>query len=396
MELSQLLHEMVDLGASDLHCKVGRPPGYRIRGILKFAEMENLALEDMAQLFKQALNESQRSLFERDHEVDFALSMPGLGRFRGNIFMQRGSISMVFRHIPTEVPDLESLQLPPVVSKMADTSRGLVLVTGMTGSGKSTTLAAMVKQILEKRAVSVMTIEDPAEFLHRDGLGMITQREVGGDTVSFATALKHVLRQDPDVLVIGEVRDAATMRVALTAADTGHLVLTTLHTTDAIQTINRVLSLFPPDQHSEIRYLLSCNLEGIVGLRLIPTADGAGRVPATEILVGCTTVQEYLQDPKKMPAIRDFMVEGGSVYGTRTFDMSLLELLKEDKISLEEALRNATHPDEIRLKMTGIEGAESLLKPMDFSGETVVASPHPPDPTMIDIDRFDALDPFQT
>ena len=362
MELAMLLQEMVEMGASDLHLKVGRPPGFRVNGDLVFPGETPLLLEDTVALYRQALDEEQRVAFERDHEADFALSMPGMGRFRGNIFLQRGSIALVFRHIPTEVPDLAALNLPDVLSKMAEEPRGLVLVTGMTGSGKSTTLAAMVKRILEERPVSVMTVEDPAEFLHTDGVGMVTQREVGGDTTSFAAALKHVLRQDPDVLVIGEIRDAATLRVALTAADTGHLVLSTLHTTDALQTINRILSLFPPDQHSEIRHLLAHNLRGIVGLRLVPTADGQSRVPATEILVGCNTVREYIQDPKKMASIRDFMAEGRTVYGTRTFDISLLEHVQAGTISLEEALLHATHPDEIRIKMSGIEGSENLLE----------------------------------
>ncbi len=364
MELTQMLQEMVERGASDLHLKVGRPPGYRVNGILTFADAEMLGVEDLLQLFKQALDERQRAGFESDREVDFALSMPGLGRFRGNIFLQRGSVAMVFRHIPTEVPQLDTLNLPEVLENMSLVSRGLVLITGMTGSGKSTTLASMVRRILEQRPVSVMTVEDPAEFLHRDGTGMITQREVGCDTADFATALRHVLRQDPDVLVIGEIRDAETMRVALTAADTGHLVLSTIHTTDAIQTINRVLSLFPPDQHSEIRYLLAHNLEGIVSLRLVPTKDGEGRIPATEILVGCSTVREYLQDPTKLSNLRDFMTEGSSVYGTRTFDQSLLELCLAEKIDREEALKQATYPDEIRLKLSGIEGVESLVHPI--------------------------------
>ena len=362
MELTQMLQEMVERRASDLHIKVGRPPGYRINGELAFAGDEPLLLEDTVALYRQALDESQRDVFERDHEVDFALSMPGLGRFRGNIFLQRGSISLVFRHIPTTVPQLEDLNLPDVTERLAMSPRGLVLVTGMTGSGKSTTMAAMVRRILDTKPVSVMTVEDPAEFLHADGIGMVTQREVGSDTLSFASALKHVLRQDPDVLVIGEIRDAATMRIALTAADTGHLVLSTLHTTDALQTVNRMLSLFPPDQHSEIRHLLSHNLEGILGLRLVPTKDGTGRVPACEVLVGCATTREYLQDPKKMNSIRDFMAEGYTVYGTRTYDMSLLELAKLGKISMEEALTHASHPDEIRLKMSGIEGSENLLE----------------------------------
>lgn len=370
MELAMLLQEMVERNASDLHLKVGRPPGFRVNGAMLFAGEDPMLLEDTVSLYRQALDAAQREAFERDHEVDFALSMPGLGRFRGNIFLQRGSIALVFRHIPTEVPKLDELNLPDVLAVLSEAPRGLVLITGMTGSGKSTTLAAMVRRILDTRPVSVMSVEDPAEFLHSDGIGMVTQREVGCDTTSFASALKHVLRQDPDVLVIGEIRDAATMRVALTAADTGHLVLSTLHTTDALQTINRILSLFPPDQHSEIRHLLSHNLQGIVGLRLVPTRDGAGRVPATEVLVGCTTVREYIQDPKKMASIRDFMVEGRSVYGTRTFDMSLLELCQEGMISLEEAVSNATHPDEIRIKMAGIEGSENLLESWTPRGET--------------------------
>jgi twitching motility protein PilT len=297
-------------------------------------------------------------------EVDFATSLPGVGRFRGNIFMQRSTISMVFRHIPTVVPDLATLNLPDVVAQIADFNRGLVLVTGMTGSGKSTTLASMVKTILEQRPVSVMTIEDPVEFLHRDGIGMITQREVGCDTESFHRALRYVLRQDPDVLVIGEIRDMETLRVALTAADTGHLVFSTLHTTDSIQTINRVLSLFPPDQHTEVRYLLAHNLAAIIGLRLVRAKGGLARLPATEILVGTATTREYLLDPAKTGRLADFLVEGSAIYGTRTYDQSLIELIRSGVVELDEAIRHATHPDEVRLKLSGIEGVENLLRPM--------------------------------
>jgi twitching motility protein PilT len=364
MELFMLLEEMVGLQASDLHMKAGRPPGYRVRGAMSFPLQEKLTVEDLQQFFKQALDEKQRAVFERDHEVDLAISMPGLGRFRGNIYMQRGTVAMVFRHIPTDVPDLSSLNLPDVAEKLAMSNRGLILVTGMTGSGKSTTLAAMIKRILETRPVSVITLEDPTEFLHQDGLGVVTQRDVGSDTDNFNAALRNVLHQDPDILVIGEIRDAVTMRVALTAADTGHLVMSTLHTTDAIQTINRVLSLFPPEQHNDIRYLLAHNLRGIMGMRLLPTKDGKGRVPATEVLMGCATVREYLLEPEKLPMIRDFIEEGGSVYGTRTFDQSLLELYQADLIAEDEAMRQATYPDELRLRMSGIESGESMLQPM--------------------------------
>ena len=361
MDLFQLLQYMVQLGASDLHLKVGRPAGYRIHGDMRFIEGDSITIANIQEMLKQALDENQRSLYEIENEVDFALSLPGVARFRGNIFQQRGTVSMVFRHIPTEVPKLEDLNLPAAMVGMAEANRGLVLVTGMTGSGKSTTLAAMVRHILETRPVCVMTIEDPAEFLHRDGVGMITQREVGSDTRSFNTALRHVLRQDPDVLVIGEIRDADTMRVALTAADTGHLVLSTLHTTDAIQTINRVLSLFPPNQHSEIRYLLAHNLEGICSLRLLRLKEGGGRLPAVELLKGCQTVREYLQDEKKIGAIRDFMETGSAVYGTQTFDQCLLAMLHDGRIELEEALHHATSPDEIKLRLSGIEGVENII-----------------------------------
>lgn len=362
MELASLLQEMVERGASDLHLKAGRPPAFRVQGDIVFMEESDLDVGGMQVLLKQVLDDKQAKQFEAEHEVDLALSMPGLGRFRGNVFMQRSSTAMVFRHIPTEVPEMESLNLPEVTEKLALATRGLVLVTGMTGSGKTTTLAAMVKRILATRPARVMTVEDPVEFLHQDGLGLITQREVGSDTGSFATALRYVLRQDPDVLVIGEIRDSETMRVALTAADTGHLVLSSLHTTDAIQTINRVLSLYPPDQHTEIRYLLAHNLRGIISMRLVRGAEDGVRLPATEILVGCSTVRDYLLDPAKLGAVRDFLVEGQAVYGTRTFDMSLLELCQSGQVELDEALRHATHPDEIRLKLMGIEGAEGLLK----------------------------------
>jgi twitching motility protein PilT len=289
--------------------------------------------------------------------VDFAFGVPGLARFRANFYVQRGSVAMVFRQVPVEIKALEELQLPPVARDVALYPRGLVFVTGTVGSGKSTTLAGMIDTINSELTSNIITIEDPIEFLHRDKRSQINQREVGTDTSSYTKALKHVLRQDPDVILIGEIRDSETMKTALTAADTGHLVFSTLHTMDATQTMHRILSFFPPHQHQEIRYLLSNTLRAIVSQRLIPRVDGKGRVPAVEVMINTSTIQEYIREAEKTHMIQDAIAEGHVTYQMQSFDQSLMALFRSGQISLEEAMRASSNPHEFSLRVKGIQGA---------------------------------------
>jgi twitching motility protein PilT len=295
--------------------------------------------------------------FAETKEADFGIGVPGIGRFRTNVYQQRGTVAFAFRGIPYEVRTIRELQLPPVLEEIAMRPRGLVLVTGITGSGKSTSLAAMIDHINRHRRVNVITIEDPIEFLHRDQHANVSQREVGSDTISFGGALRHVLRQDPDVILIGEIRDQDTMDTALKAADTGHLVLTTIHTTDATQTISRVLSFYPPHQHNEIRMLLSTALAAVVSMRLVPRADGQGRVPACEVLVNTAAVADVMRDTQKALSIPDLIAEGGTTYGMQSFDQSLMRWYQEGVISYEEAVFHATRPSEFALRVSGVSAA---------------------------------------
>jgi twitching motility protein PilT len=320
------------------------------------------------------MSPAQKETFKRENEVDFAYSVPGLGRFRCNAFMQRGSIGLVFRVIPTRIPNIEELNLPPILKKIALEERGLVLVTGTTGSGKSTTLAAMIDHINNHKTVNIITIEDPIEFLHKDKKSIIHQREVGADTKSFAKALRAALRQDPDVILVGEMRDFETIQTALMAAETGHLVLSTLHTLDAPETVNRIVSFFPPYHHQQVRLQLSTVLKGIISLRLVPRADGKGRVPAVEVLVSTATVRDCILEAKKTPLLPDVIAQGKLHYGMQTFDQSLFELYQKEFISLEEALKWATNPEDFKLKVKGIQAtsemaAEQQKPPDDFTIE---------------------------
>ncbi|MBN1825902.1 MAG: type IV pilus twitching motility protein PilT [Candidatus Eisenbacteria bacterium] len=355
MEIRSLLNEMVRLRASDLHIKVDAPPTYRIDGELKRTDLPPLGPEDLLMMADQVLTSHQKDILERDLQVDFAINIPDVARFRANFHTQRGTLAMTFRWVPFEIPSLDQLNLPPVLGDIAGKPRGLVLLTGTVGSGKSTTLAAMIDRINRTRNAKVITIEDPIEFVHTDRKGLVIQREVGDDTHSYRDALKHVLRQDPNVILIGEIRDMETMGVALTAANTGHLVFSTLHTIDAMQTINRVISFFPPHQHKEIRFLLASCLQSIVSLRLIRRADKVGRVPATEVLVATATIRDYILDQEKTTLIRSAMQDGFTEYGMQTFDQSLMKLFKENAISFEDALRHSSNPNEFELRVRGIE-----------------------------------------
>jgi twitching motility protein PilT len=349
--------EMVRRGASDLLLKAGRPPTIRVAGQLRMMEMAPLRPEELKALAESLMTPKQIRDFTETKEADFGIGVPGIGRFRTNVYQQRGTVAFAFRGIPYEVRTIRELQLPPVLEEIAMRPRGLVLVTGITGSGKSTSLAAMIDHINRHRRVNVITIEDPIEFLHRDQHANVSQREVGSDTISFAGALRHVLRQDPDVILIGEIRDQDTMDTALKAADTGHLVLTTIHTTDATQTISRVLSFYPPHQHNEIRMLLSTALAAVISMRLVPRADGQGRVPACEVLVNTAAVADNMRDTQKALSIPDLISEGGTTYGMQSFDQSLMRWYQEGAISYEEAVFHATHPSEFALRVSGVSAA---------------------------------------
>jgi twitching motility protein PilT len=351
----QAIAYMVQRNGSDLLLKVGRQPTVRLNGELTTLEMQPLKPEDLKALAEQIMTPRQVKEFAEKKEADFAIGVPGVGRFRTNIYQQRGTLAFAFRAIPYEVKTIRELELPPVLEEIAVRARGLVLVTGVTGSGKSTSLAAMINHVNVNRRVNVITIEDPIEFLHRDVLANISQREVGSDTLSFGSALKHVLRQDPDVILIGEIRDMETLDTALKAADTGHLVFATLHTTDTTQTINRVISFYPPHQHQEIRSLLSTALQAVVSLRLVPRKDGKGRVPACEVLINTAAVADNIRDIEKQLNIPDLISEGSTAYGMQSFDQSLMKWYKDGVVSYDSALFYSTNPSEFALRASGID-----------------------------------------
>ncbi len=349
-----ILLQMVQVNASDLHLKVGRPPTLRINGDLSPLPMPALRPEDLSTLAKEIMTPKQVKEFAEFREADFATGVPGIGRFRINAYQQRGTIAFAIRTIPHQARSMSDLHLPAIVEEIAMLPRGLVLVTGITGSGKSTTLASMIQLINERRYANIITIEDPIEFLHRDLRCHINQREVGTDTGSFGQALRRVLRQDPDVVLIGEIRDLDTLDTALKAADTGHLVFSTLHTTDATQTINRILSFYPPHQQNEVRYALSSALAAVVSQRLVPRADRPGRVPACEILMNTAAVREQIRDVTMTLNIPDLIKEGTMQYGMQSFDQSLMQWYSRGLISYENAVFYATSPSEFALRVQGV------------------------------------------
>ena len=347
--------ELVKRAGSDLHIKVGRPPMLRIRGDLIELKRSPLKPAQLKALAEQIMTPRQVKEFAEMKEADFAIGVPGVGRFRTNVFQQRGTLSFVFRAIPYQVKSTDELNLPKILNDIATKPRGLVLVTGITGSGKSTALASMLDYINRSRACNIITIEDPIEFLHKDVKSTISQREVGSDTLSFEGALRHVLRQDPDVIMIGEIRDLTTLDTAMKAADTGHLVFSTLHTTDATQTVNRVISFFPPHEHDAVRNLLSTCLNAVISLRLVPTKDGKTRVPACEILINTAAVKENIRDSEKALAIPSLIKEGGVQYGMQSFDQSLMDWYRKDVISYDDAVFYSSNPSEFALKVSGID-----------------------------------------
>ncbi|MBX7114982.1 MAG: type IV pilus twitching motility protein PilT [Myxococcaceae bacterium] len=355
MELNEILQVALRGGASDIHLKAGLPPMFRVDGqLVPLKDGKRLPPEEVARMAFGIMNEFQKEKFKTTNEVDLAYGVPGLGRFRVNVFQQRGTIGAVLRVIPFKVMSVKDLLLPPVLEKISLEERGLILVTGTTGSGKSTTLAAMIDHINATDTNHIMTVEDPIEFLIRDKRSIVNQREVGVDTMSFSQALKSALRQDPDVILVGEMRDLETIETALTAAETGHLVMSTLHTLDATETINRIISVFPPYQQKQVRIQLGSVLKAVVSQRLVPRADGKGRVAAVEILKATTRVKELIEDKDRTKEIPDAIAQGHIAYGMQTFDQSLMSLVKQGLVTYQEALRQTTNPDDFALRFQGI------------------------------------------
>lgn len=352
--LDRVLQAARQLGASDVHMKAGLPPIFRIKGDLRTVkDVPPLTKEVLKNFANAIMSERLRQQFEQCWDVDLAYASQDGVRYRVNVFQQRGTVGMVMRLIPPDVPPFETLNLPAKVLELATEERGLVLVTGITGSGKSTTLAAMVDSINARRAAHIVTIEDPVEYTFRDRRSVVNQREVGFDTISFSRALRAALRQDPDVVLVGEMRDLETVEIAMTAAETGHLVLSTLHTIDAVETVNRIISLYPPHQQAQARLQLMTVLKGVVSQRLIPRADGKAMIPAVEILVNTARVKELIADPKRTREIRDAINTGRDPYGMISFDQSLTELVQRHIITYDDAVANATNPDDFALHFRG-------------------------------------------
>jgi twitching motility protein PilT len=369
MELNEILQVALRGGASDIHLKAGLPPMFRVDGALvPLKDARRLPPEEISRMAFGIMNDYQKEKFKAQNELDLAYGVPGLGRFRVNVFQQRGTIGAVLRVIPFKISTIDQLVLPKVLEKVAGEQRGLILVTGTTGSGKSTTLAAMVDYINTNETCHVMTIEDPIEFLIRDKRSIVNQREVGVDTLSFAQALKSALRQDPDVILVGEMRDLETIETALTAAETGHLVLSTLHTLDATETIARIVSAFPPHQQKQVRLQLGSVLRAVVSQRLVPRADGKGRVAAVEVLVANSRIREMIEDKDRTKEITQAISQSFTTYGMQTFDQSLMGLFKQNLIAYEEALRQCSNPDDFALRVSGISGTSDTSWD-DFEGQ---------------------------
>jgi twitching motility protein PilT len=353
--MDRVLNAARQLGASDVHLKAGLPPIFRIKGELRTVrDVPPLTRESIATFAVHMMNERQRQEFETTMDVDLAYGTSDGVRYRVNLFQQRGTVGMVLRLIPPEVPPFERLNLAETILKLAQEQRGLILVTGVTGSGKSTTLAAMVDYINQQKAVHIVTIEDPIEYAFRDKRSVINQREVGFDTRSFAKALRAALRQDPDVILVGEMRDLETTEIAMTAAETGHLVLSTLHTVDATETVGRIISMFPTHQQAQARLALGGILRGVISQRLLPRADGKGMVPAIEIMTYTERIREMIEDPQRTREIKDAISQGKHPYGMQSFDQSLAQLVKEKLVTYEMALKNSSNPSDFALLFRGV------------------------------------------
>ena len=363
MTIDDFLRMAVERKASDLHLKVGNYPYLRIDGeLVSLSELKRVTAEDMLTMAFSMMSNRQKQKFKESAELDLAYGVAGLGRFRVNVFQQRGNMGLVLRVIPTKIPALDELNLPSVIGRICEERRGLVLVTGTTGSGKSTTLAAMIDRINSTRTDHVITIEDPIEFLHRDKKGFVNQREVEVDTHNFSVALRAALRQDPDVILVGEMRDLETIGTALLAAETGHLVFSTLHTLDAVETIQRIIAVFPPPEQKQIRLQLSATLKAVISQRLVRKSDDVGRVPAVEVLISTAFVRDCIINPDKTRLIREAIATGTSQYGMQTFDQSLYDLYSSGLINYEEALRTASNPDDFKLRIQGIRSAADAAR----------------------------------
>ncbi len=377
-ELEEALRAVVEMGGSDLHLKVPAPPLVRLHGgLVPIDGAPVLTTEDTERFLREMLTDAERfAEFQRDGELDFSHTVTGLARYRVNAFRQRGSISIVFRVVPFSIRTIPELDLPPVIARLAEEERGLILVTGTTGSGKSTTLAAMVDHINTTHAKNIVTIEDPIEYLHKDKKSIVHQREIGFDTKNFPQALRRALRQDPDVILIGEMRDEETVGTALSAAETGHLVLSTLHTIDAVETLNRIIDFFPPHHHQQIRAMLAGSLQGVISQRLIPTVDGKGRAAACEILTMTGRVRDMIVDSKETGKLGE-AIGDGTYYGMQTFDQALLHLHREGKISMDDALKAATHPHDFKL-LVASDGQRASSVDQIFRSEHKSVSGPPP------------------
>ena len=384
MELNEILAEAVRNDASDVLLKVGVPPAFRVRA--DFLPLEGAAPLDadaIEHIVAGVLDDRRRAKPQQDLQVDLAYSHPDLGRFRVNIFRQRGYLSLVIRVIPNRIRNGAELNLPPAVERMATERRGLILVTGTTGSGKSTTLAAMIDFINRTRQSHIITIEDPIEYEHPDRLSFVNQREVGYDAIDFPSALKSALRQNPDVILVGEMRDLETIETAILAAETGHLVMSTLHTLDAQETITRVISVFPEHQRDQARLILASVIRGVVSQRLIPRADGLGMVPAVEVLIASARVREYIADKTKTRDLHDVIAQGHTSYGMQTFDQSLMALFRSGLITYNEALLHCSNPSDFELKVRGIAStSDARWDNFEKSSDTAEER------TSLDIERF--------
>ncbi len=356
MDIDELLKVAIERDASDLHIKAGEPPILRIHGtLIPLAGLDRLTTKDIESMVGQLINESQRKKLEQEMDLDLAYSLSGYGRFRGSIFLQRGSLAVSLRIIPMAVKTIRELLLPQVIEKICDMPRGMVLVTGTTGSGKTTTLAAMIEHINANRREHIITIEEPIEYLHKDKKSIICQREVGWDVQTFNRGLRAALREDPDIILVGEMRDLDTIETAILAAETGHLVLSTLHTLDAVESVNRIIAAFPPHQQQQIRVQMGSIIRGVISMRLIPRADGNGRVPAVEVMIATPYIQDCILDPDKTYLIRDAIAAGVSEYQMQTFDQSIYHLYKSGYISFEQGILYSSNPDNFKLRVQGVQ-----------------------------------------
>jgi twitching motility protein PilT len=356
MDINSLLKLMVEKKSSDLHVSVGNVPIIRIDGRLVAATGDILTAEDLKGFVKTMMSERQQQIFEREHEYDFSYENADTGRFRVNIFLQRGRMKIVIRAVNSEILRFSQLGMPPILEKIAENQRGLILVTGTTGSGKSTTLAAIINHINSTRSTHIITVEDPIEYIFKDKKSIISQRELGFDTANYSTALRQIVRQDPDVILIGEMRDLETTSAAITAAQTGHLVLSTLHTIDAIQTVSRIIDMYPPHQQSQVRFQIADTLKAVISQRLLPEASGKGRVVAAEILVVTSLIKKFIME-NDFSDVRKTMEEKGEFYGMQTFNQALEKLCIEGRVKVEEALAAASNPEELMMRLKGIKAS---------------------------------------